>query len=132
MCGGCHDKFRLPCFCSPVPFISKYLDPTPPPCQSMYFRKIFSYLACYLPPLHMPRSAHYSSAHKRYLYTLPGGGGGYDYFSGGPHISAIIGPEGPNITGVQISRDRARRLPKSSTWELKLSVGASRREAILF
>ena len=33
---------------------------------------------------------------------------GNKYFSGGPDISVIFGPGGPNIMGVQISRDSSR------------------------
>ena len=51
----------------------------------------------------------------RFFHTLndmrcacPGGGGGDKYFGGGPNISAIFGPGGPNITGVQISRDSTK------------------------
>ena len=37
-------------------------------------------------------------------------GGPYIYFKGGSFIFEIYGPEGPHITGVQISHDRP---PKS-------------------
>ena len=32
---------------------------------------------------------------------------GSKYFKDGPYISVIFGPGGPNISGVQISRDRS-------------------------